>query len=40
MTYDWEGYRTRRARFMRFASAIAFGLAVPLAVTAWQVYIS
>lgn len=38
MAYDWDGYRTRRSRFMRFASAVAFGLAVPLVITVWQVY--
>jgi hypothetical protein len=40
MTYDWEGYRTRRARLLRFASALAVGLAVPVAITAWQIYLS
>lgn len=40
MAYDWDGYRTRRTRLMKFVTAVAFGLAVPLMITAWHAYIS
>ena len=38
MTYDWEGYRTRRARLMRVVSVVIVTLAVPIGITAWQFY--
>lgn len=40
MVYDWDGHRTRRIRLLRFATAVAFGLAIPLAATAWSNYLS
>lgn len=40
MTYDWEGNRTRRARLMRLASAVAVALAVPLIIAMWQGYLA
>jgi hypothetical protein len=35
MVYDWDGRRTRRIQLMRLATAIAFGLSLPLAIAAW-----
>jgi hypothetical protein len=35
MVYDWNGRRTRRMQLMRLATAIAVGLALPLAIAAW-----
>lgn len=35
MTYDWDGQRTRRIQLAKLVTAIAVGLVVPLAVTAW-----
>ena len=36
MTYDWEGRYTRRVQVLKLATAIAVGLTIPLAVTAWS----
>jgi hypothetical protein len=36
MVYDWNGQKTRRLNLIRLATAVAFGLAVPLAITAWS----
>jgi hypothetical protein len=38
MTYDWDGIRTRRARFMRITSVFMFCVAVPAGITLWQIY--
>lgn len=40
MVYDWDGYRAKRLRLMRLATAFAIGLAVPVAITVWQLYLA
>jgi len=35
MTYDWDGRHTRRIQITKVLMAIALGLVVPLAITAW-----
>jgi hypothetical protein len=35
MTYDWDGKRTRIARFVRLTLALTAAAAVPAAVLAW-----
>jgi hypothetical protein len=35
MTYDWDGRHARRIQVAKVLAAIALGLMVPLAVTAW-----
>lgn len=35
MAYDWDGRRTRRIRLLRLATAIVFGVAVPVVIAAW-----
>lgn len=36
MVYDWDGHRTRRIQRIRLAVAIATGLIMPIAVSAWS----
>lgn len=36
MVYDWDGQSTRQIQLTRLATALTFGLAVPLVITMWS----
>jgi len=38
MIYDWDGQRTRRTAAFKLMTAVAIGLSVPVAFTAWTYF--